>query len=267
MTLPCQVFKQADFLPSGGAVRYGFYGRGGGGSTGLYTGLNCGLGSGDDAQAVLDNRARVAHDLGLGGAEDLFAPYQVHGADCVQACQFGGAADRPAADACVTDKPGAGLSIVTADCAPVLFYASRRGQGGVIGAAHAGWKGAVGGVLEAVIDAMVQDYGVMLEDIRACVGPCIAQKSYEVDQGFYDAFLKCSADYEGFFIAGAAAGKYQFDLEGFCQHRLRAAGLLHVYGTGLDTYTAEEDFFSYRRATHRGQGDYGRQISAICLAG
>lgn len=258
-------FRHDDFLHKNEQVSYGFYGRVGGQSCGVFSGLNCGLGSGDQECDVLANRQKVAEDLNVRSYRDIFSPYQIHGAECAVIKDGDDLSSRPQADACVTDCAGVVLSVVTADCAPVLFYANIPYGGTVIGAAHAGWKGAFGGVLDKVVQTMVCDYGAQPSDIRACVGPCIAQKSYEVDAGFYDRFYKCTPEYDAFFINGVTEDKYQFDLEGFCIHRLKSAGLVHVYGLAQDTYVQDDLFFSYRRSVHRGEHDYGRQISAIVL--
>jgi len=236
---------------------HGFLGRRGGVSTGDLAGLNVGIGSGDDPQAVARNRERAGAAV-LPGAR-LTTVYQVHSADCLVAGDWG-SEDRPRADALVTDRPGVLLGILTADCAPVLF-ADRAA--GVIGAAHAGWKGAIGGVTDATIAAM-EALGARREAIVATVGPCIAQVSYEVDEGFHDRFVREDGGNAAYFAAGLE-GHYQFDLEAYVVARLRAAGIAQVEGLGLDTYAAPERFYSFRRATHRAEPDYGRQISLIGL--
>lgn len=240
-------------------VAHGFMGRRGGTSTGLVTGLNAGLGSPDDPVAVRQNRALALAAVAPG--RQLISVYQVHSPDCVTVFEPWGDDARPQADALVTDRPGLALGIVTADCAPVLL-ADR--SAGVIGAAHAGWKGAVGGVTDRVLAAM-EALGARREAIVAAVGPCIAQVSYEVDQGFVDRFCADDDANAAFFAAGRA-GHAQFDLEGYVAHRLEAAGVSLVERLGLDTYTPEARFYSYRRATHRGEPAYGRQLSLIALA-
>ena len=239
-------------------VPHGFLGRRGGVSAGLVEGLNAGLGSGDDPAAVTENRRRAAEAV-LPGAR-LVGLYQTHSADCVAVAEPWDDAGRPPADALVTDRSGVLLGILTADCAPVLL-ADR--EAGVIGAAHAGWKGAISGVTDSTVEAMVA-LGARREAISAAIGPCIAQPSYEVDEAFAARFL---ADDEGnsrFFAAGRE-GHRQFDLEAYVAHRLLAAGLGRVERLGLDTYAAFERFYSFRRSTHRGEPAYGRQISLIGL--
>lgn len=240
-------------------VPHGFLGRRGGHSTGLVAGLNAGLGSPDDLAAVRQNRALSVAAVAPGC--QLVSVYQVHSPDCVTVTEPWADDARPQADALVTDRPGLALGIVTADCAPVLL-ADR--EAGVIGAAHAGWKGAVGGVTDQTIAAM-EALGARREAIVAGVGPCIAQSSYEVDQGFVDRFCAEDAANTVFFAAGRA-GHAQFDLEGYVAHRLAAAGIGAVERLGLDTYAPEARFYSYRRATHRGEPAYGRQLSLIALA-
>lgn len=240
-------------------VPHGFLGRKGGVSTGVAAGLNCGLGSDDEPGDVATNRELAGRAVSPGAP--LVGVYQVHSPDCATVREPWSDADRPHADALVTDRPGLLLAIVTADCAPVLF-ADR--EAGVIGAAHAGWKGAVGGVCEATIAAM-EALGARRERIAAAIGPCIAQASYEVDDGFRARFLDQAPGNAAFFRAGRA-GHWQFDLEGYVAARLRTAGIGEVEPLGLDTLSQEDRFFSYRRATLRGEPAYGRQISLIGLA-
>lgn len=237
-------------------VAHGFLGRRGGVSTGAVAGLNTGLGSGDDPALVMENR-RLAADAVLPGAA-LVGVYQVHGNGCVTVGEPWGHDARPEADALVTDKPGILLSVVTADCAPILL-ADR--EAGVVGAVHAGWRGAVGGVTDAAIAAMLR-LGARIERIAAAVGPCIAQRHYEVDHGFTEAMLADDCANERFFAEGPA-GKPHFDLEAYAVARLAAAGVLTIAALGLDTYGDEARFYSYRRSTHRGEPTYGRQISMI----
>ena len=239
-------------------VAHGFLGRRGGVSIGATAGLNVGLGSADDPAAVAANR-RLAADAVLPGGR-LVTAFQVHSADAVTVAEPWADDGRPHADALVTDRPGLLLGILTADCAPVLF-ADR--DAGVVGAAHAGWKGAIGGVTDATIAAM-ERLGARRERIVAAVGPCIARASYEVDDGFLATFATADAANERFF-ATARAGHHQFDLEAYVIHRLAVAGLVRIEALGLDTYADEARFFSFRRATHRGQADYGRQVSVIGL--
>jgi polyphenol oxidase len=242
-----------------GRLTHGFFTREGGVSGGIYASLNCGFGSGDDRGAVAENRARVAARLGLA---DLRTVHQVHGRTV--AAIDGAAAwmptAAPRADAMVTATPGVALGILTADCAPVLLADPAAG---VIGAAHAGWRGALDGVLEAAVDAMVA-LGAQRGAIRAAVGPCIAQPSYEVGRDFPAPFLARDRADTRFFAPGRD-GRHQFDLAGYAASRLRAARVGAVEVMQVDTYAEAELCFSYRRATHRGEPDYGRQLSAIAL--
>ena len=239
-------------------VPHGFLGRRGGRSSGVVAGLNAGLGSRDDQRAVAANRA-IAVDAVLPKAR-LVSVYQIHSPDCAVVSVPWSDDRRPHADALVTARPGILLGVVTADCAPVLL-ADRTA--GVIGAAHAGWKGAASGVTDNTIAAM-EALGAKRSRIVAAVGPCIAQASYEVDQGFVDHFCTEGGSNQRFFAA-SAPGHAQFDLEGYVAARLVAAGIGGVERLGLDTYPDPARFYSYRRATHRGEADYGRQISLIGL--
>lgn len=236
-------------------IPHGFLGRRGGVSQGSIAGLNVGHGADDDSEAVAENRRRAVAAVLPGAA--LATVYQVHSPDAVIAGAPWSYEERPRADAMVTDRPGLLLGVVTADCAPVLFADAAAG---VVGAAHAGWRGAHGGVLEATIAAM-ERLGARAERIVAAIGPAIAQASYEVDGRFRDQF---SAADDAFFASGKP-GHWQFDLEGYAAARLRAAGTGSVEPLGLDTYAEEARFFSYRRATHRGEPTYGRQFSLIGL--
>ena len=236
---------------------HGFLGRRGGVSTGVVTGLNVGTGSGDDPAAIARNVA-LASGAVLPGAT-LARVYQIHSAIAVVAEPWAMDA-RPRADALVTDRPGLLLGIVTADCAPVLL-ADR--DAGVIGAAHAGWRGAIDGVTDAAIAAM-EGLGARRDRIVAAVGPCIAQASYEVDDGFRTRFLVADPANDRFFADGPE-GSPHFNLEAYVVARLAAAGLAQVEALGLDTYADPDRFFSFRRATHRGEADYGRQFSLIGL--
>lgn len=237
-------------------VPHGFLGRRGGASAGPLAELNAGLGAGDDEAAVRANRAAAVAAV-LPGAT-LVTAYQVHSATCVTVTAPIADDARPRADALVTDRPGLALGVVTADCAPVLLADA---QAGVVGAAHAGWKGALAGVTDATVTAMVA-LGARAERIVAAVGPCIARASYEVDDAFRRRFEAADAANERFFADGRA-GHASFDLEGYVAHRLALAGVTRVETLGLDTYADETRFFSYRRATHRGEPGYGRQISVI----
>lgn len=241
-------------------IPHGFLGRKGGVSTGILSGLNVGLGSGDDRAAIAENRRRAVEAV-LPGAR-LVTLHQVHSADAVVATAPWPDDARPHADALVTDRPGLALGILTADCAPILLADP---EAGVVGAAHAGWKGALGGIVESAIEAM-ESLGARRERIAAAVGPCIARASYEVDEGFFRRFVEADGENERFFLAGRP-GHHQFDLEAYVGARLAAAGIAHVQLLGRDTYANEADYFSFRRATHRHEPDYGRQASLIGVPG
>lgn len=240
-------------------VPHGFLGRRGGVSTGVVAGLNVGLGSQDDRAAIAENRRRAVAAVLPGAA--LVTLHQVHSAEAVAVAAPFPDAGRPHADALVTDRPGLALGILTADCAPVLL-ADRLA--GVVGAAHAGWKGALGGVCANVVAAM-EALGARRERIAAAVGPCIARPSYEVDTAFLARFEAADPANERFFRPGRP-GHHQFDLEAYVGARLAAAGLGRVELMGIDTYANAGDYFSFRRATHCGEPDYGRQMSLIGIA-
>lgn len=240
-------------------IPHGFFGRGGGVSQGSVAGLNCGLGSGDDPQAVEANRRRAA-DAIIPGAQ-LASVYQVHSPTAVIVREPVAHHERPRADALVSDVPGLLLGVVTADCAPVLLADP---EAGVVGAAHAGWRGATAGVTDQAIAAMIS-LGARIERIAAAVGPCIARASYEVDHGFAERMLTDDAGNERF-LSDGPAGRPHFDLEAYVVARLAAAGVRRIEAAGLDTYGLEDRFYSFRRATHRGEPDYGRQLSVIGLA-
>ena len=234
-------------------VRHGFFGREGGVSAGIYASLNAGTGSNDDPEAVVENRARIAAAL---GAENLIGVHQVHSPDAVfVSAPWPGA--RPHADALVTATPALVISVLTADCAPVLFTDA---EAGVIGAAHAGWKGAIGGVIEATV-ALMRQHGA--RNIQAAIGPTIAQASYEVGPEFEAKFIAADSAYAAFFAPGAS-GKAHFDLPAFCAARLAALGI-QTEIIPHDTYTAPARWHSARRAGHQGDGDYGRNCAAIVL--
>ncbi|HEU0221070.1 MAG TPA: peptidoglycan editing factor PgeF [Paracoccaceae bacterium] len=237
-----------------GPVRHGFFTRKGGLSEGLYAGLNCGPGSGDAAEMVAANRARAAAALDLAPGH-LVSLNQVHSAEVVTLAEPPTAPAR--ADAMVTDRPGIGLAILAADCAPVLLADPAAG---VIGAAHAGWRGALAGVLEAVVGAM-QDMGATR--IAAAIGPCISQRAYEVGPDFLDAFLAEDPDNSRFFAQGRG-DRLQFDLPGFVLSRLRTAGVTAEW-IGHCTFSDPGRFFSFRRTTQAGEPDYGRLASVIRL--
>jgi len=239
-------------------VSHGFLGRAGGVSKGIYAGLNIGLGSDDDRDVILANR-RSAKEAILPGSE-LVTVHQVHSGDVVTVTRAFPLGNRPHVDAMVTDQPGLLLGILTADCVPVLFYDAGAQ---IIGAAHAGWKGAIGGVTDYTIDAM-EKLGADRKNIACAIGPCIAQNSYEVDAAFYEHFVDANPVDAGFFVEGKP-GHYQFDIEGYVADRLAAAGITKIDKLGLDTYADEDRYFSYRRACHRGEAGYGRHISLIGL--
>jgi YfiH family protein len=244
-----------------GPVPHGFLGRAGGVSLGIHAGLNVGLGSDDDRAAIAENRRRATAAVAPGAT--LVTLHQVHSAEAVAVEAAFPDNARPHADALVTDRPGLLLGILTADCVPVLFVDP---QAGVIGAAHAGWKGAIGGVTDATIAAM-ERLGAKADRIAAAVGPCIARASYEVDEAFAARFAEADPENERFFRDGRRPGRHQFDIEAYVVARLATAGLTRIEALGLDTYADETRFFSFRRATHRGEAGYGRQISLIALPG
>lgn len=239
-------------------VPHGFLGRRGGVSQGVCSGLNVGLGSSDDPIAVRTNR-RLAVEAVSPGAQ-LVTLYQIHSPNALAVTAPYPDGARPHADALVTDRPGLALGILTADCTPVLLSDKKAG---VVGAAHAGWKGALGGVVGATVEVM-EGLGADRANIVAAIGPTIARKSYEVDEAFFRRFIQAEGENERFFSAGKES-HHQFDLEGYVVSRLSAAGLTRIEALGLNTYSSPERFYSYRRATHRGEPDYGRQISIIAL--
>jgi hypothetical protein len=243
-----------------GEFPHGFLGRRGGVSTGELAGLNVGYGSHDDREAIAGNR-RLAVAALLPEAE-LATVHQIHSAEALHVQKAWPQDQRPRADAMVTDTPNLLLGILTADCAPVLF-ADHRAV--VVGAAHAGWRGALAGVTDATIAAM-ERLGARRENIHAAVGPCIGQPSYEVDEAFRARFLDHDPDNARFFVPGEG-GKPHFDLEAYVVHRLLAVGIDEVEALNLDTYSDADRFYSYRRSTHRGEADYGRQLSAIAIPG
>jgi YfiH family protein len=242
-------------------LAHGFFTRDGGVSPGLYASLNCGFGSNDAPENVAENRARVAGRLGV-EPDRLVTCYQVHSPTVVEVDAPWRREENPRADAMVTRKRGLALGILTADCAPVLL-ADR--EAGVIGAAHAGWRGAVSGVVEATLGAM-EKLGGRRERVRAAVGPCIAQASYEVGPEFPAPFLGEDDANRRFFQTAPRAGHFLFDLRGYVGERLRRAGVAEFELSGDDTAAEEGRFFSYRRSCLRGEKDYGRELSVIALA-
>jgi YfiH family protein len=249
-------------LADGLALPHGFFTRAGGVSGGDYASLNCSLSGRDDPDAVRENRGRAARAVGV-ASELLLGLTQVHGIDVVTVAQPWGYGAGPRADAAVSDRAGVALGIVTADCAPILFADPAAG---VIGAAHAGWRGALGGVIEATVAAMV-GLGASAAGIAAAVGPCIGQQSYEVGEDLLAAVLARDAADRRFFGVGRRAGHWQFDLAGYCAARLLAAGVERVATVAADTMADERRFFSHRRRTLAGGGAIGHQISIIALPG
>lgn len=250
---------EADALRLPG-VAHGFFTRGGGHSTGIFASLNCGLGSGDDPDIVKMNRDVVARALGVGDGQ-LVTAHQVHSAKAVEVTEPWPTAARPQVDGLVCRTPGVAIGVLTADCGPVLFAdAAAR----VIGCCHAGWKGAVGGVAEATIVAM-EALGAQRGRMVAVLGPTIAQASYEVGPEFPAPFLAQDAGNAALFVPSTRLGHFMFDLPRYIRQRLKAAGLAAVHDLALDTCADEARFFSYRRATTRGEKDYGRLVSAIAL--
>ncbi len=241
-----------------GSAAHGFFTRKGGTSSGIYDGLNCGEGSSDQTTSVRLNRERVAEAMEV-EATHLHSLHQHHSADVI-AVSGPAASERPKADGMVSNTPGTALGVLTADCAPVLFSDK---SAGVIGAAHSGWKGAIGGVLEATIAAM-ENLGADRANISAAIGPTISQRSYEVGPEFVERFIDEDPEFQRYF-AGGAGDHAHFDLPGFVLHQLRQSGLNDVGWTGHCTYEDAGRFFSYRRATHKGEADYGRLISVIRL--
>jgi YfiH family protein len=240
-------------------LRHAFFTREGGVSQGIYASLNAGIGSQDDPAHVAENRRRIAEAMGVAPANFL-SLYQVHSPDAVIADGPWDAASRPRADAIVTRTPGLAIGITAADCGPVLF-ADPRAR--VIGAAHAGWKGALTGVLEKTVDAM-ETLGSRRSDISVAIGPLIRQRSYEVSAEFVARFTETDRAYTAFFIPSERDGHAMFDLGGFIRMRLEHAGVETIDDTGIDTYS-DERFFSYRRSVHRREPDFGRHVHAIGL--
>ena len=237
-------------------IAHGFFTREGGHSQGLFTSLNCGLGSGDDIEKVKKNRAQVAASLGV-AHDHLVSGYQVHGTDV--AVVTGPLVERPKVDGLVSNTVGVALAVLTADCGPVLFADAKAR---VIGACHVGWKGALNGVYRSTVEAM-ERLGARCENIIAVLGPTISQAAYEVGPEFPAPFIEASKGHQKYFIPSLKERHYMFDLPQFLHDEMQGIGLGKVVDLGLCTYTDEQRFFSYRRATHRGEKDYGRLISAI----
>jgi len=239
-------------------INHGFFTRRGGVSQGIYASLNCGAGAMDDPASVRENRARVAMCL---GASKLVSAYQVHGTTALVVDKPWPADRRPQADALVTAVRGLALGVLTADCAPVLLA---EPGAGIVGAVHAGWRGALAGIIEAALGAM-EGLGAARQRICASVGPCISQDAYEVGPEFEAEFLGQDAANGHFFVRTSAETRPRFDLSGYVVHRLRRAGVAVAGPITACSYALKEDFFSYRRSRVRGEADYGRQISAIVL--
>ncbi|MEQ8267272.1 MAG: peptidoglycan editing factor PgeF [Parvibaculum sp.] len=241
-------------------VRHGFFTRQGGASKGVYASLNCGYGSDDDKACVSENRKRVAEKLSV-EPEKLLTVHQIHSADVIEVTDIWTPETAPQADAMVTATPGIALGVLAADCAPVLF-ADKTAH--VIGAAHAGWKGAFTGILEATIEAMLR-LGAERSRIAAAIGPCISKDAYEVGPEFRERFMEAGGDNAKWFRPSENPDHFMFDLPGYAEARLEAADIGAVSMLGNCTYRDAKRFFSYRRATHRQESDYGRQISALML--
>lgn len=251
----------AENLNALSGIRHGFFTRQGGVSQGIYAGLNCGLGSNDDPENVLENRRRVADHLGgTGGA--VVTLYQEHGTTAREVTSVPPRDTLPHADAVVSATPGLVVGVLTADCAPVLL-ADRQAR--VVAAAHAGWRGALNGVVESAI-AEMERLGARREHIRAAVGPCIGQAAYEVGPDFEADFLRRDPMFQAFFVRRSETGRPHFDLPGFVLRRLQDAGIGRAASVATCTYENESLFFSYRRKTRAKEPDYGRQISAIVVA-
>lgn len=252
---------EASELKSSTAVRHGFFTRQGGHSAGLFASLNCGFGSGDDKPTVAKNRVVAGESLGVPGSH-LLTVWQWHSPDVIIADEPWDPLAPPKGDAIITTRPGLAIAVLTADCAPLLFADA---EAGVVGAAHAGWKGALTGVSDATIAAM-EKKGARRERITAIIGPTISQPVYEVGPEFPVSFLAQDPRNADFFTPSRQAHHHMFDLPGYLERRMNSQGLGKVVNLGLCTYSDEARFYSFRRATHRNEKDYGRQISAIVLA-
>ena len=247
---------QAIQAPALAGVRHAFFTRQGGASDGVYASLNGGVGSRDAPGAVAENRRRMTQRLRV---TTLLVPYQIHSPTCLAVAEPW--TERPRVDALATRTPGLALGVTGADCGMTLYADAAAG---VIGASHSGWKGALGGVLEATLDAM-ETLGARRERIVAVLGPTIGAASYEVGPEFIERFVAVDAGNAAFFTPSSREAHHMFDLPAYIGHRLRAAGVGHFVSLELDTYADEARFFSYRRATHRREPDYGRLVSAIAL--
>lgn len=252
---------QANVLAELPRIRHAFFTRRGGVSQGVYASFNGGVGSKDEPQRVAENRARMALALGVAPSHFL-TPYQIHSPDVVVAETPWTPETRPRADAVVSRQPKLAIGVSTADCGPLLFADDKAG---VIGAAHAGWRGAFTGVIEATVAAM-EKLGATRANIAAALGPTIRQPNYEVGPEFAERFLAADADNARFFTDAARAGHAMFDLTGYIASRVRRAGIMQFEDLGLCTYADPDRFYSFRRATHLNEPDYGRHVNAIALA-
>ena len=252
---------EAENLAAIDGIRHGFFTREGGVSAGIYASLNCGLGSADDAESVLENRRRVCRHLG-GSNDGVITLYQEHGTTALHITTPPQREALPRADAIVSTTPGLVIGVLTADCAPVLLA---DGEAKVVAAAHAGWRGALAGIIESTVREM-ERLGASRERITAAVGPCINQSAYEVGPEFEIQFLNLDPAHDHYFSSAVVAGRRHFDLPAFVRDRLSAAQLGSVIEVAACTYENESRFFSFRRKTHRHEADYGRQISAIVVA-
>jgi hypothetical protein len=262
MMCAVEVLKSKTLSEQRGAS-HGFFTRQGGVSEGIYGSLNCGPGSGDKPAHVEENRARVMRAMGFSAKAEkaMNTLAQIHSAEVFKLRQALPPGSYPRADALVTDVPGLVIGVLAADCVPVLF-ADARGK--AVAAAHAGWKGALGGIIAATVAALAE-MAVPARRIVACVGPCIQQQSYEVGAELRQRFVDADPGNNAYFRDSNRAGHFMFDLSKYVTHRVEAAGVARVECMALDTYMSEALLFSYRRATHRGESDYGRQVSAIAL--
>jgi YfiH family protein len=242
------------------AIEHGFFTREGGHSSGLFSSLNCGLGSGDDKEIVRRNRSVVAERLGV-GEPSLLSAHQVHSAEALNVTKPWDAPDRPKVDALVTATPGIAIGILTADCGPILFADTKAG---VIAAAHAGWKGALTGITAATLVAM-EKLGASRANTAAVIGPMISKEAYEVGPEFPERFIEQDKAHSKYFTPSSRQRHAMFDLPAYLADRLRREGVAEVVNLGVCTFNDEQRFFSYRRTTHRQERDYGRQISAIVL--
>lgn len=245
---------------SGRRLAHGFFTREGGHSSGIFSSLNCGMGSGDDRESVTRNRATVAEKMGM-APDCLLSAWQVHSAEAAVVAEPWRGEERPRVDGLVSKTPGIALGVLTADCGPVLFADP---EAGVIGAAHAGWKGALTGVTTRTL-AVMEEQGAKRSRITAVIGPTISKHAYEVGPEFPARFTEADSANQRFFTPSTRAGHAMFDLPGYLAARLAAEGVGQVVNLSLCTFSDEQRFFSYRRTTHRGEKDYGRLISAIAL--